>query len=84
MHGQNNTHDTDNCFELNQRKKRAKSDTSRNGKDKVSYKDLNAFVNAKSSDEEGKLKESAPAADSNSKSEASRLLSDDSNSNVSA
>eukprot|EP00957_Ditylum_brightwellii_P198800 15153395-Ditylum_brightwellii.AAC.1 len=95
MHGQNNTHNTDNCFELNWRKKRAKSDTSQSGKDKVSYKDLNAFVNAKvmaalnkakkkqkkekeveinafdkfcsfnveSSDEEGKLKESAPAAD---------------------
>eukprot|EP00957_Ditylum_brightwellii_P009921 748496-Ditylum_brightwellii.AAC.1 len=47
MHGQNNTHNTDNCFELNQRKKCAKSDTSRSGADKVSYKDLNAFVNAK-------------------------------------
>ena len=47
MHGWNNTHGTDNCFELNQRKKRTKSDTSWGGKDKVSYKDLNAFVNAK-------------------------------------
>eukprot|EP00957_Ditylum_brightwellii_P184189 14029590-Ditylum_brightwellii.AAC.1 len=74
----------DDCFELNRRKKCAKSDTSRSGKDKVSYKDLSAFVNAKSSDEEGKLKESAPATDSDSKSKASRLLSNDSNSDVSA
>eukprot|EP00957_Ditylum_brightwellii_P179000 13634943-Ditylum_brightwellii.AAC.1 len=47
MHGWNNTHDTDDCFELNRRKKRAKLETSRSGKEKVSYKDLNAFVNAK-------------------------------------
>eukprot|EP00957_Ditylum_brightwellii_P080031 6086132-Ditylum_brightwellii.AAC.1 len=47
MHGRTNTHDTNDCFELNRRKKHAKSESSRNGKDKVSYKDLNAFVNAK-------------------------------------
>eukprot|EP00957_Ditylum_brightwellii_P022834 1722533-Ditylum_brightwellii.AAC.1 len=47
MHGQNNTHDTDDCFELNQHKKCAKSDMSWSGKDKVSYKDLNVFVNTK-------------------------------------
>eukprot|EP00957_Ditylum_brightwellii_P123725 9432566-Ditylum_brightwellii.AAC.1 len=47
MHGRNNTHDTDNCFELNRRKKRAKLESSRSGKDKVSCKDLNAFVKAK-------------------------------------
>eukprot|EP00957_Ditylum_brightwellii_P171114 13026018-Ditylum_brightwellii.AAC.1 len=47
MHGQNNTHDTDNCFEINRHKKCTKSETSRSGKDKVSYKDLNAFVSAK-------------------------------------
>eukprot|EP00957_Ditylum_brightwellii_P193492 14734346-Ditylum_brightwellii.AAC.1 len=47
MHGRNNTHDMDDCFELNRCKKRAKSDTSQSGKDKVSYKDLNIFVNAK-------------------------------------
>eukprot|EP00957_Ditylum_brightwellii_P175440 13355955-Ditylum_brightwellii.AAC.1 len=47
MHGRNNTHDMDDCFELNRRKKHAKSELSRSGKDKVSYKDLNAFVNAK-------------------------------------
>eukprot|EP00957_Ditylum_brightwellii_P125762 9587004-Ditylum_brightwellii.AAC.1 len=37
---QNNTHDTDDCFELNQRKKRTKLNTSHHDKDKVSYKDL--------------------------------------------
>ena len=47
MHGRNNNHNTDDCFELNQRKKHAKSDTSWSRKDKLSYKDLNAFVNAK-------------------------------------
>eukprot|EP00957_Ditylum_brightwellii_P100686 7673300-Ditylum_brightwellii.AAC.1 len=47
MHGRNNTHDTDDYFELNQRKKRAKSSTSHHDKDKVSYRDLNAFINAK-------------------------------------
>eukprot|EP00957_Ditylum_brightwellii_P163322 12435600-Ditylum_brightwellii.AAC.1 len=47
MHGQNPTHDTDDCFKLNRRKKRAKSGTSQSSKDKVSYRDLNAFVNAK-------------------------------------
>eukprot|EP00957_Ditylum_brightwellii_P071983 5470813-Ditylum_brightwellii.AAC.1 len=50
---------------------------------------INAFnkfcsLNVESSDEEGELKESAPAVHSNSKSEASRLLSNDTNSNVSA
>eukprot|EP00957_Ditylum_brightwellii_P061986 4704053-Ditylum_brightwellii.AAC.1 len=34
MHGQNKTHNTDDCFELNRRKKRAKSDTSWSGADK--------------------------------------------------
>eukprot|EP00957_Ditylum_brightwellii_P209584 15362346-Ditylum_brightwellii.AAC.1 len=47
MHGENNTHDTDNCFELNRHKKHTKSDMSQSRKDKLSYKDLNAFVNAK-------------------------------------
>eukprot|EP00957_Ditylum_brightwellii_P169361 12890381-Ditylum_brightwellii.AAC.1 len=47
MHRWNNTHYTDDCFELNQRKKRAKSSTSHHNKDKVSYRDLNTFVNAK-------------------------------------
>eukprot|EP00957_Ditylum_brightwellii_P185841 14149192-Ditylum_brightwellii.AAC.1 len=47
MHGPNMTHDTKYCFELNWRKKRAKTNTNQNGLDKVTYKDLNAFVNAK-------------------------------------
>ena len=112
MHGQNMTHGTEDCFELNRRKKRAKFKSSRNEKDKVTYKDLNAFVNAKvsaalnkakkkqkkekeveinafnqfrslnvdSSDEEGELKDDAAAYDSDSGSEASRLLSDASDS----
>eukprot|EP00957_Ditylum_brightwellii_P170868 13005232-Ditylum_brightwellii.AAC.1 len=101
------------------------ADTSWSDKDKVSYKDLNAFVNAKvtatlnkakkkqkerkekevkinafnkfcslnvessDKDKEGKLKKSTPAADSNinnkdSNSKASRILSNDSDSDVSA
>eukprot|EP00957_Ditylum_brightwellii_P176453 13437183-Ditylum_brightwellii.AAC.1 len=47
MHERNPTHDTDDCFELNQRNKCAKSNTSQSSKDKVPCKDLNAFVNAK-------------------------------------
>eukprot|EP00957_Ditylum_brightwellii_P032474 2461087-Ditylum_brightwellii.AAC.1 len=47
MHGRNHTNATDDCFELNRCKKRGKPKTSQNGKDKVSYKDLNTFVNAK-------------------------------------
>eukprot|EP00957_Ditylum_brightwellii_P078614 5976838-Ditylum_brightwellii.AAC.1 len=47
MHRRNKTHNMDDCFELNRRKKRVKSESSRNEKDKVTYKDLNAFVNAK-------------------------------------
>eukprot|EP00957_Ditylum_brightwellii_P156710 11928196-Ditylum_brightwellii.AAC.1 len=43
MHGPNMTHNTKDCFELNQCKKRAKTNTNRNGLDKVTYKDLNAF-----------------------------------------
>eukprot|EP00957_Ditylum_brightwellii_P029423 2224110-Ditylum_brightwellii.AAC.1 len=41
------THDMKDCYELNQCKKCAKPNTSHNGSDKVTYKDLNAFVNAK-------------------------------------
>eukprot|EP00957_Ditylum_brightwellii_P154643 11769610-Ditylum_brightwellii.AAC.1 len=47
MHGPNRTHNTKDCFELKQRAKHAKTDTTRGGADKISYKDLNAFVNAK-------------------------------------
>eukprot|EP00957_Ditylum_brightwellii_P105007 8003421-Ditylum_brightwellii.AAC.1 len=47
MHGPNRTHNTKDCFELKQHTKRAKADTNRGRADKVTYKDLNAFVNAK-------------------------------------
>eukprot|EP00957_Ditylum_brightwellii_P185247 14106374-Ditylum_brightwellii.AAC.1 len=47
MHGPNRTHNTKDCFELKQRAKRAKADVHRDRTDKVSYKDLNAFVNTK-------------------------------------
>eukprot|EP00957_Ditylum_brightwellii_P116121 8857933-Ditylum_brightwellii.AAC.1 len=47
MHGPNRTHNTKDSFELKQRTKRAKADTNRGGADKVTYKDLNTFVNTK-------------------------------------
>eukprot|EP00957_Ditylum_brightwellii_P130453 9951446-Ditylum_brightwellii.AAC.1 len=47
MHGPNRTHNTGDCFELKQCAKRAKANTSRDEADKVTYNDLNAFVNAK-------------------------------------
>eukprot|EP00957_Ditylum_brightwellii_P032547 2466156-Ditylum_brightwellii.AAC.1 len=47
MHGPNRTHSTKDCFELKRCTKRAKADANHGGADKVSYKDLNAFVNAK-------------------------------------
>eukprot|EP00957_Ditylum_brightwellii_P106730 8142763-Ditylum_brightwellii.AAC.1 len=47
MHRPNRTHNTKDCFELKQRAKRAKAETNCGGVDKVSYKDLNAFVNTK-------------------------------------
>eukprot|EP00957_Ditylum_brightwellii_P026747 2022933-Ditylum_brightwellii.AAC.1 len=47
MHGRNRTHNIKDCFELKRRAKRAKPNTSHDEVDKVSYKDLNAFVNAK-------------------------------------
>eukprot|EP00957_Ditylum_brightwellii_P189034 14390572-Ditylum_brightwellii.AAC.1 len=47
MHRPNRTHNTKDCFELKRRAKRVKTDTTRGGADKVSYKDPNAFVNAK-------------------------------------
>ena len=46
MHGDNRTHSTKDCFELNRRAKRAKANPS-SEKGHVAYKDLNAFVNAK-------------------------------------
>eukprot|EP00957_Ditylum_brightwellii_P157091 11955794-Ditylum_brightwellii.AAC.1 len=47
MHGPNRTHNTKDCFESKQRAKHAEADANRGRADKVSYKDLNAFVNAK-------------------------------------
>eukprot|EP00957_Ditylum_brightwellii_P149416 11379480-Ditylum_brightwellii.AAC.1 len=47
MYGPNRTHNTKDCFELKQRAKRAKAAANCGKADKVSYKDLNTFVNAK-------------------------------------
>eukprot|EP00957_Ditylum_brightwellii_P064303 4879731-Ditylum_brightwellii.AAC.1 len=47
MHGPNRTHNMKDCFELKRRAKHAKADTNCGRADKVTYKDLNAFVNAK-------------------------------------
>eukprot|EP00957_Ditylum_brightwellii_P045476 3447260-Ditylum_brightwellii.AAC.1 len=46
MHGPNRTHNTKDCFELKQHAERANADTNHGGADKVTYKDLNALVNA--------------------------------------
>eukprot|EP00957_Ditylum_brightwellii_P194760 14835464-Ditylum_brightwellii.AAC.1 len=47
MHGCNRTHNTDDCFELKQHAKRAILNMTQNETDKVTYKNLNAFVNTK-------------------------------------
>eukprot|EP00957_Ditylum_brightwellii_P178839 13622034-Ditylum_brightwellii.AAC.1 len=47
MLGPNRTHNTKDCFELKQHAKRANADTSCDGADKITYKALNSFVNAK-------------------------------------
>eukprot|EP00957_Ditylum_brightwellii_P138337 10544145-Ditylum_brightwellii.AAC.1 len=47
MHGPNRTYNMKDCFELNQRAKRAKANPSHFKKGKVAYKDSNTFVNAK-------------------------------------
>eukprot|EP00957_Ditylum_brightwellii_P142876 10886340-Ditylum_brightwellii.AAC.1 len=47
IHGPNRTHNTKDFFELDQRAKRTKANSSRIETDKAAYKDLNAFVNAK-------------------------------------
>eukprot|EP00957_Ditylum_brightwellii_P075738 5756151-Ditylum_brightwellii.AAC.1 len=86
MHGPNRTHNTKDCFELKRRAKRAKADTTRGGADKVTYKDLKAFVNAKvnnSSKEESnhKVNTLANASGDDSNSGASRVDRKESNSN---
>eukprot|EP00957_Ditylum_brightwellii_P155096 11806017-Ditylum_brightwellii.AAC.1 len=47
MHARNKTHYTEDCFELKRCAKCAKPDKTQKDADKVTYKDLNAFVNAK-------------------------------------
>eukprot|EP00957_Ditylum_brightwellii_P000878 69819-Ditylum_brightwellii.AAC.1 len=47
MHGHNKTHDTKDCFELKRRAKRKKQGKTCTDVYKVTYKDLNVFVNAK-------------------------------------
>eukprot|EP00957_Ditylum_brightwellii_P083029 6311725-Ditylum_brightwellii.AAC.1 len=47
MHGPNRTHNTKDCFELNQHAKHAKTNPNQFEKGKIAYKDLSAFVNAK-------------------------------------
>eukprot|EP00957_Ditylum_brightwellii_P029303 2214894-Ditylum_brightwellii.AAC.1 len=47
MHGPNRTHNRKDCFELKRHTRCTKADANRGRADKVSYKDLNAFVNTK-------------------------------------
>eukprot|EP00957_Ditylum_brightwellii_P098491 7503322-Ditylum_brightwellii.AAC.1 len=47
MHGLNKTHGTEDCFDLKWHAKCTKTNTTQNEADKVTSKDLNAFVNAK-------------------------------------
>eukprot|EP00957_Ditylum_brightwellii_P008985 679409-Ditylum_brightwellii.AAC.1 len=47
MHGRNRPHNTGDCFELKQYTKRVKANMSHDKADEATYKDLNAFVNAK-------------------------------------
>eukprot|EP00957_Ditylum_brightwellii_P114567 8735696-Ditylum_brightwellii.AAC.1 len=47
MHGCNKTHDTKDCFELKWRMKHAKQGKTCTEANKVTYKDLNAFIKAK-------------------------------------
>eukprot|EP00957_Ditylum_brightwellii_P045406 3441509-Ditylum_brightwellii.AAC.1 len=47
MHGRNKIHYTEDCFELKRHAKRAKPNTNCAEADKVSYKDVIAFINAK-------------------------------------
>eukprot|EP00957_Ditylum_brightwellii_P188169 14325112-Ditylum_brightwellii.AAC.1 len=47
LHGCNKAYNTEDCFEMKQCAKHAKTNMTQNEADKVTYKDLNAFVNAK-------------------------------------
>eukprot|EP00957_Ditylum_brightwellii_P099131 7550731-Ditylum_brightwellii.AAC.1 len=95
MHGPNRTHNTKDYFELKQRAKCAKADANRGVVDKVSYKDLNAFVNAKvsaalSEAKKNQKKKEAKKVDDSSDEESNHKLNvlaaasdDDSDSNTS-
>eukprot|EP00957_Ditylum_brightwellii_P157755 12006928-Ditylum_brightwellii.AAC.1 len=58
MHRRNRTHNTKDCFELKRRMKCAKASTNCDEADKVSYKDLNALVNTKVTNDLNKAKKS--------------------------
>eukprot|EP00957_Ditylum_brightwellii_P052645 3991434-Ditylum_brightwellii.AAC.1 len=67
MHGRNRTHDTEDCFELKRRTKRAKPNTSQNKTDKRKEKEVKlntfnkfCFLNVESSNEEDKPNKHAP------------------------
>eukprot|EP00957_Ditylum_brightwellii_P032890 2493624-Ditylum_brightwellii.AAC.1 len=47
LHECNKTHDTKECYELKRHTKRAKQGKAHKDMDKVTYKDLNAFINSK-------------------------------------
>eukprot|EP00957_Ditylum_brightwellii_P172097 13101805-Ditylum_brightwellii.AAC.1 len=47
LHGHNKTHDTEDCYKLKQHTKCTKQGEACKDIDKLTYKDLNAFVNAK-------------------------------------
>eukprot|EP00957_Ditylum_brightwellii_P145035 11045778-Ditylum_brightwellii.AAC.1 len=47
MHKHNKTHNTEDCFELKGRAKHTKTNKTQKDSEKVTYKDLNAFINAK-------------------------------------
>eukprot|EP00957_Ditylum_brightwellii_P005097 387568-Ditylum_brightwellii.AAC.1 len=65
---------------------KAKKSQKKRKEKEIKFNSFNKFcsLNVESSNKEGKLKERAPVADDDSNSDASRLLSDESNSNVSA
>eukprot|EP00957_Ditylum_brightwellii_P062151 4717063-Ditylum_brightwellii.AAC.1 len=56
MHGCNKTHNTKDCFELKQCVKCARQNETCKVVDKVTYKDLNAFVNTKATTDLNKAK----------------------------
>eukprot|EP00957_Ditylum_brightwellii_P144098 10979274-Ditylum_brightwellii.AAC.1 len=91
MQGPNRTHNTKDCFEVNQRAKRAKVNLSHVKIDKLAYKDLNAFINAKvtgvlKKDRKNQKKKEAKNSDEESNPEVKALAAasnNDSDSNAS-